>query len=252
MSTLQARIYGVAESDMNAITTLRWKQDLTIPNTITVAAIDGNQQSQVFAGNIVFAQGNYQSQPDVFLEIQAMTAQVNLLKPVVPLSFSGSVDAALIAAQLAETMGYAFENNGVSVPLSNPYFAGTALQQLKTLVRAANIDLYLDDDTVAICPKGVPRNSLVPLISPDTGLVGYPSFSDIGVVFRCLFNPSITFGGSVSLQSPIPKANGQYIVLCVAHQLESEKPGGAWFSVVQGINPAVVGASTVAAALAAG
>lgn len=243
MGTLQARIYGVAESDMNSITTLMWKPDGYIPNTVTVTAIDGNQQTQIFAGNIVQAWGNFQSQPDVFLEIQAQTAYVNQLKPVPPVSFQGSVDVATIAAQLAQTMGYSFENNGVTTQLFNTYLAGTALDQLKSLVRAANCDLYLDDNIVAICPRGVPRGALIPLISPQSGLISYPAFDNTGVNFRCLFNPSLRFGGSVSLQCPIPKANGQYTVLCVGHQLESEKPGGAWHSIVKGVNGAVTGAS---------
>jgi hypothetical protein len=201
---------------------------------------------------MVFAAGQYMNQPDVFLEIQAMTGQLNQLTPVPPTSFKGSVSVATIAAQLAQTMGYAFENNGVTTQLSNPYLAGTALDQLKSLVKAANCDLYLDDTIVAICPLGQPRAmTTIPLISPQSGLMGYPSFTDYGVIFRCLFNPAILFGGSVSLQSSIPKANGQFTVLCVGHQLESEKPGGAWYSLVHCVNPSVVGASTVANSLTA-
>lgn len=251
MGTLQARIYGVAESDMNAITTLRWKQDLAIPNTITVTAIDGNQQTQIYAGNIVLAWGNFQSQPDVYLEIQAQTAFIPQLTPASPSSFQGAVDVATVAGQIVTAMNtaaganqYVLENNGVTTQLFNTYLAGTPLDQLKSLVRAANCDLYLDDDIVAICPRGVPRGGLVPLISPQTGLVGYPSFSNYGVTFRCLFNPALRFGGSVSIKSPIAKANGQYTVQCVGHQLESEKPGGAWFSIVLGVNPAIVGGGT--------
>lgn len=242
MGTLQARIYGVAESDMNAITTLMWKQDLYNPNTIVVTAIDGTQQTQIFAGNIVQAWGNYQSQPDVFLQIQAQTAYVGQLTPTAPTSFQGSVSVAAIAAQIAQTMGFTFENNGVTTQLSNVYLAGTALDQLKSLVKAANCDLYLDDTIVAICPRFQPRTQTsVPSISPQSGLFGYPSFDNTGINFRCLFNPAIKFGGSVALQSSIPKANGQYLVLCVGHQLESEKPGGAWYSIVKGINNAIAG-----------
>jgi hypothetical protein len=143
-----------------------WKPDQYKPNTVVVTAIDGDQQTQVFAGNIVQAWGNYQSQPDVFLEIQAQTAYVNQLTPVAPRSFNGTVDVATIAAQLASAMGYSFENNGVTAPLSNVYLPGTAMDQLKSLVRAAGCDLYLDDNVVAITPRGSPRSGPVPLISP--------------------------------------------------------------------------------------
>lgn len=248
MGTLNARIYGVAQEDMNAITTLIWKtlneSDLYSPNTVVVTAIDGTQQTQVFAGNIVQAWGNYQSQPDVFLMIQAQTAYVNQLKPVTPTSFKGTSDTATIAKQLADVMGYTFENNGVSVQLSNVYLSGTAMDQLRALVKAANCDLYLDDTVLAITPRGVPRGNvgaIIPQISPQSGLRGYPNFDATGVYFECLFNPSLRFGGAFQLVSSIPKASGQWTAQCVGHRLESEKPGGAWFTTVKGINNGVAG-----------
>lgn len=243
MGTLHARIYGVSQQVMNAITTLLWKSDQYIPNTVVITAIDGNQQTQVFAGNIVQAWGNYQSLPDVFLQIQAQTAYVNQLKPVTPSSYQGAVDVATIAAQIATAMGYSFENNGVTAQLSNVYLPGTAMDQIKSLVRAAGCDLYLDDNVLAIAPIGTPRGGLIPEISPQSGLRGYPTFDGTGVNFECLFNPSIRFGGSVQLITSIAKASGQWTVQCVGHRLESEKQDGAWFSFVKGINNGVAGTS---------
>lgn len=244
MGTLQARIYGVSQKDMNAITTLLWKPDQFIPNTVVVSAIDGNQQTQVFAGNIVQAWGNYQAQPDVYLQIQAQTAYVNQLRPVSPSSYQGTVDVATIAQQLASTMGYAFENNGVVIPLSNVYLHGTAMDQLKDLIKAAGCDMYLDDTVVAITPRGQSRatlGGLIPQISPQSGLVGYPTFDGTGINFTCLFNPSIRFGGAIQLVTSIPKASGQFTVQCVGYRLESEKPGGVWFATVKGIDNGVAG-----------
>ena len=40
-----------------------------------------------------------------------------------------------------------------------------------TLARAAGIDLYVDDNILAITPPNVPRGGLVPEISAQTGLV---------------------------------------------------------------------------------
>lgn len=241
MGTLHARIYGVAQEDMNSITTLLWKSDQYIPNTVVVTAIDGDQQTQVFAGNIVQAWGNYQSQPDVFLQIQAQTAYVNQIKPVTPSSYKGTVDVATIAAQLASAMGLSFENNGVTTQLSNVYLPGTGLDQLKSLVRQAGCDMYLDDNVLALNPSGTPRSGLIAQISPQSGLRGYPTFDGTGVNFECLFNPSVRFGGAVQLVTSIPKASGQWTVQCVGHRLESEKPGGAWFTTVKGINNGVAG-----------
>lgn len=234
MGTLRAQIYGVPQSEMNSITTLQWKPKAIIPNTVAVYAIDGAQETLVFQGNIVNAWGNYQTMPDVYLQIQAQAAYFNQLQPIPPSSYKGTVDVATLMSRLAQSMGYSFENNGVTVQLSNPYLPNTGLEQAKNLARAAGIDLYLDDHILAITPPNVPRGSLIPVVSSQTGLIGYPTFDGVGVNFQCVFSPSIKFGGSIKLETSINQAAGQWIVTSVAHRLQSEKPGGAWFSTVRG------------------
>lgn len=234
MGTLRAKIYGVSQADMNSVTTLQWKPGTFIPNTVEVYAIDGPAETLVFAGNIVNAWGDYQSMPDVFLHIQAQAAFFNQLKAVPPRSFKGGVDVASVMAQIAKDLGYAFENGGVTTQLVDVYLPNTGMEQAKDLARAAGCDLYLDDKTLAITPPNVPRKTQIPLISPQTGLVGYPTFDGVGVNFQSLFNPAVTFGGSVKLATDIQQAAGQWIVTSMAHLLESEKPGGAWFSNIRG------------------
>lgn len=234
MGTLRAKIYGVKQSDMNSVTTLQWKAGLLIPNTVEVFAIDGTAETLIFAGNIVNAWADYQNMPDVFLHIQAQAAFFNALKAIPPRSFKGGVDVASVMAQIARDLGYTFENNGVTTQLVDVYLPNTGLEQAKDLARAAGCDLYLDDKILAITPPNVPRKVIVPLISPASGLVGYPTFDGVGVNFQTLFNPAVTFGGSIKLETDVQQAAGEWIVSSVAHRLESEKPGGAWFSSIRG------------------
>jgi hypothetical protein len=234
LGTLRAQIYGVSQSDMNSVTTLQWQPKALIQNTVSVYALDGQQETLVFQGNIVNAWGNYQSMPDVLLQIQAQAAYFNQLRPVPPMSIKGNVDVATLMAQLAATMGYTFENNGVSVQLSNPYLPNTALEQAKALARMAGISLYIDSGVLAITPANTPRGSIVPEISPQSGLKGYPTFDGVGVNFEVFFNPAVTFGGAIKLVTSINLAAGQWIVTSVAHRLEGEKPGGSWSSTIRG------------------
>lgn len=234
MGTLRARIYGVSQEDMNSITTLQWKPQSIIPNTVEVYAIDGDKETLVFAGNIVNAWGDYQSMPDVYLRMQAQSAFINQLKPIAPRSFQGSIDVASVMSQIARDLGYNFENNGVSVTLTDVYLPNTGLEQAKDLAHAANIDLYLDDKTLAITPANSPRGELIPEISAESGMIGYPTFDGIGVNFQTIFNPSVTFGGRIKLTTDIKQAAGEWIVTSIGHRLESEKPGGSWLSNVRG------------------
>ncbi len=235
MGTLRARIYGVSQSDMNSITTLQWRPNTLIPNTIQVFAIDGDVETLVFSGNIINAWGNYQSMPDVFLQVQAITAFFNALQPVPPRSFNGASDVATIMQQIAIAMGFAFENNSVNVKLSNIYLANSGLEQAKELAKIAGIGLYIDDTTLAITQApNINRGGIIPLISRDSGMIGYPTFDSVGVNFQTLFNRAITFGGAIQIQTDIQQSAGQWVVTSINHRLESEKPGGAWFSSIRG------------------
>lgn len=234
MSTLRAQIYGVSQSAMNSATTLQWKPGDQISNTVKVIAIDGDQQTQVFYGYIVNAWGNYQNAPDVFLEIQAQAALLQQLQPTAPLSFKGQTNVAQVMSQIAGTMGFTFENNGVTNQLADTYLPNTSLEQAKNLAQQAGINLYVDDTTLAITPANTARSGTIPQIGPTSGLRGYPTFDGVGVNFETYFNPSIKFGGSVQLVTSITKAAGTWIVVSIGHHLESEKVNGAWFSQVKG------------------
>jgi hypothetical protein len=238
MGELRAQIWGVSQSDMNSCTTLQWKPKSLNQNTVQVYAIDGPQTTLVFQGNIVNAWGVYDNMPDVYLMIQAQSAYFNQLAAVAPTSLKGGVDVATLMAQLAGNMGYAFENNGVNVQLSNPYLPNTGLEQAKALAQAAGVDLYLDDNVLAICPQNQPRNmTTIPQISATTGLTRYPTFDGVGVSFEMLFNPAVRFGGSISLITSVKAVSdvsSQWIVTSLAHNLESEKYNGKWHSRVRG------------------
>ena len=235
MGTLKAKIYGVKQADMNSITTLQWKPQTWIPNTVEVFAIDGTAETLIFAGNIVNAWADYQGMPDVFLHIQAQAAFFNALKPVPPRSFKGPIDVPSVMAQIAADLGYTFENNGVTTQLTDIYLPNTGLEQAKDLARMAGCGLYIDDKILAITPSpSIPRKALIPVISPSSGLIGYPTFDGVGVNFQAMFNPGVTFGGLIKLETDVQQAAGQWIVTSVAHRLESEKPGGAWFSTIRG------------------
>jgi hypothetical protein len=245
--TLRARIFGLSQSDMNTMTYLAWmpQPQLGPPNKITVNAIDGEQSTLVFTGLIVQAFGNYQAMPEVFIDIQATATQAAQLLPVSPLSIASNTTVATVMGQLAKQMGFAFENNGVNVTIPKGTYQGnTAFFQTQSLMQAYNFEIYIDKGILAICPRGVARiTPLVPLISPETGLIGYPYFNMMGLVFDTIFNPNILFGGTVQIQSTVTPANGAWQVINISHTLECVIPGGRWQSTVNCNKTGVAGAA---------
>ena len=235
MGELRAEISGMSQSDMNAITSYPLSITEATRNKIVVYAIDGKQESVVFAGNMVKAWPDYSRMPDVCFRIQARAAYSAALQTVAPRSFKGGSNVADIMRQIATSMGLVFENSGVNVMLSDVYLANTDLEQARDLAKAAGIELNIENNVLSIWPKGSYRNALIPLVSADTGLIGYPSFDGTFLIFDTLYNPSFITGGLIKVESDNLPAKGQWQILKMAHRLESEKPGGAWFSSVVGV-----------------
>jgi hypothetical protein len=139
-------------------------------------------------------------------------------------------DVATIMAGLAEQGGFHFENNGVQVQFFDPYFPGTVLEQIQRCAAKAGINHTIDHqtNTLAIWPRGGSRGGKIPLISPTTGMIGYPVFDPNGVLVTTTYNPSIRTGQIVQVQSSLQAANGQWGVNSLEHELESQVPGGQW------------------------
>lgn len=235
MGTLNAAIYGVRQEDMDAATTLQWQQQELIRNTIKVTAIDGDTETLVFSGNIVQAWADYSNMPEVFLHIEAQSCYVGLIEPAEIKSYDGETDVATVMNKIAGELNLSFENNGVAVKLHDGYYAGTPVEQAREIAEAANIDLYIDTEVLAITPRAQARNGDIPVFAADSGLIGYPTFDGIGVLANVYFSPSVRFGGKIKIETDVPRAAGEWIVCGCTHILESEKPGGAWQSNLRGV-----------------
>lgn len=231
--TAQVRLWGLTLSQMNAITTLGKPLQFFRNNTITLSAGDASGVAVVFTGTIQSAYQDFTGAPDSSINIIAFVGLLDANKPVTPTSFQGPADVGVIMSGLAVQMTppLAFENNGVQVTLNSPYFPGTPRAQVEACAKAANVYWAIDGTVLAIWPKDGHRGGLIPLISPETGLVGYPQWTQNGVLLKTLYNPGIVYGAQIELKSSITPANGKWIVNKITYELESEMPdGGAWFS----------------------
>ena len=235
----QLRIYGMGLSLMNQLSTLGRTPVIVGKNTVSVSAGDDvNGVGVAFVGTISQAYTDLGGAPDAIFHVSAYAGLYQAVQAIPPTSIKGSADAAVIMSSLATQMSLDFENNGVSVMLANPYFPGSARTQAEAVARAANIEWIIDNGKLAIWPKSGSRGGVIPLISPETGLVGYPFPSGQGLLgLRTLFNPTISFGAKIQVQSSITLACGTWTVCHIDHDLESETPNGAWFTMLQGAPP---------------
>lgn len=230
---LDLRIWGMTPTQMNDLTLVGpVPLNVQIGNTVTVMAGPlGGTKSLAYSGTIGSAMTDYAGAPETVFHVIGLAALDTALMSVPPSSYPGTADVAVIMANLATLAGLRFQNSGVTgVKLSNPYLPGTPLTQIEEVAQAAGIGHVIDDGTLAIWPSGGARGGVVPLLSPATGLIGYPVRTPIGVQCSSLYNPDITFGATVQIQSSITQACGIWQVNGLNHSLDSEMPDGAWFT----------------------
>jgi hypothetical protein len=234
ITAAQIRVYGMSLSDMNKLSTLGKPLIEDRLNYIALSAgVTGGGMSIVFQGVIRQAWADMNSAPQVPFIVQADNALARTL-PIPATSYDGAVDVATVLAFLAAKLGMSLENNAVvSVILAKPYLHGSAHDQIKQVADAAGINYEYEGTKLAIWPKGGTRGGLVPLISPETGMIGYPSFTQQGIVLRTLYNPAVTFGATVQVKSDLVTACGTWISFNLTHDLESETPGGQWHTTME-------------------
>lgn len=245
MGAAEVRVWGMTLSKMNQLSTLGMVVTAQRKNVLTLSAHnEGEPPATFFKGTIYDAWADLNSQPDVAFVVSAKTALFEAVKTATPISIRGSADVANMLSGIASQMGFSFENSGVTSKLSNSYFAGSLRDQAQRIVKQAGIQWNAcENGVLAIWPAGSTRNGANPIVSSETGMIGYPSFTANGIMLKTIYNPSIGLGTKLSVRSSIQtilskaenpatpaKASGDWVVYKIDHQLESLLPHGKWYS----------------------
>lgn len=233
MGTCEARIYGLPLNLISQLTTIGPTNTVMMgKNVLTIEAGNkGSTLSTVFQGGIRYSFGQFQGAPDVCLSIQCWQALKEMRKNLPPISYKGPVDVAVILQNIANQVNFGFINNGVNVQLVNPYITGSAVQQIRAVVEAADIHFSTDRNILSIWPKNGSRGAVIPVITPSTGLVGYAGFSSQGLSVQTEFMPTILQGMQVNIQdSQLSLVNGIWLVSSLEHNISSQVPNGPWFT----------------------
>ena len=232
----QLRIYGLTLATMNELSALNgfWMVQKKIELQISATDETGNF-SLIFDGQVMLSQIDINSQPDSALVVIAQAGALQALQVAPPTGYPKSSDHLTILRGLAGQMGLDFEPNGPLITLSKPYFPGSPRDQAVRCAYAADVNMMIDLKTLIVWPKNGSRAGAVPLISPATGLVGYPGYSGYsGITVKTIFNPFIRMGAQFEVSSQLTFANAVWVAYNVNHDLESQMPGGKWFTSCEG------------------
>lgn len=232
-ATCRLRIYGIDYFDMERLTVINYQNLDFWRNVLIVEATDSDGEfSTIFYGEIYTSQPQYDGAPEVPLVVEARSGLVGSLAASNANSYPGAQKVSVIMSKIASELGVTLENNGVESTVTDMYLAGTPLDKAQKLAEAADIQMwYLPEQGVlAIAPPGVSRGQNVVNVNLSTGLIGWPVKNHVGVQFTYLFNPAIFHGCPILLESDVGACNGEWYIVSMSHRLESQMPGGAWFT----------------------
>ena len=232
-STCRLRVYGIDQFDMNRLTVINYQNLDFMRNSVQVEATDEDGQfTTVFLGEIYIAQPEYSGMPDVPFVAEARAGLIDSLTPKKYSSFPGAQSVSSIMSLLAKELNVALEDNGVTATVTDMYLTGAPLKKVQTLAEATRTQYwYLPEQGVlAIAPAGIARKSEAILYDSFTGLVGFPTKTHVGIAFSALFRPAVYHGCKIFMEQDVIACNGEWYIISMSHRLDSETPGGAWFT----------------------
>lgn len=229
-----ARIFGIDKETMDRLTIINFMNVEVMRNALTIEATDNEGQFvKIFVGDIIQGTPDYNAAPDVPFVVEARSGLVSSLAPSTASSFPGVRKVSDIIETLADEVGLDIDDNGVTTTLTDQYLYGTAIQKIQRIALNANIQYwYLPEEGVlAIAPMGVARDKYPTVkYSVSTGLVKWPIKIKVGIEFTALFSPQVMHGCRITMESSVPVCNGDWYIVSMTHHLDSEMPGGAWFT----------------------
>lgn len=232
-NSAEVRIFGLKLPDMEQLTFLSFLPGEYRKNHILIEAGDkGGELSVVFKGDITAAAADFSTAPDVSMKFQALTAGWSVLIADSPTSVQGEETAENLIKGFAQQAGYNFINEGVTESVKNATFNGSPVQKAEQVAEEVGAELLIDDETWTLMPWDKPRGDAV-LLKADSGLIGYPSFTQDGITCTCFYNPRLKLGGQIKIESIVPRSTGYWKITKLSHELAAYTEG-RWMSKIDG------------------
>ena len=188
----EVTIKGLSLETMEQLTSLTFLKNARQNNILVIeAGYTEDTIAQIYRGEITSAKADFNSAPDIEFVISSKSGSYPSVIPQSPISVKGQQPAIEVIKQLAA-------------------------------------DLIIDDNTIVVTPRGQPRkNGITPELSKDNGLIGYPTFTDEGLQVVCFFNPELQIGGTIRIDTIVPKAKGTWKITEFSHELEVNSSSSA-------------------------
>ena len=181
------------------------------PKTISVYA--GRKSygvKQIYFGNIVSA--GISQPPDATISIKCLTGNFqngNILSR----GQSSPIALSVISKQIAQDRNLALSFQATDKNLSNFIYLGGMQSQLNSLSFTGGVNVFIDDQTLVVKDMNVAINNIITEVSEETGMIGVPEVTELGVTVKFYLDTQTVLGGGLRVISKRnPAANGMYVI----------------------------------------
>ena len=229
-------LYGMKLDTARKMTMLSFRKLQTYNNIVKIEAGTKDQKlDTIFQGEIVTAVPSIDQENLVFTMECRCGYYPNLL-PTPPVSVQGETTVDKLMQQFAKEAGYDYENRGITDSVKNSVFYGSPVQKAQQLATQMGFDLLIIDRKFIIQPYETQPKGTIPLVSKESGLIGYPSFTNDGVECDALFNPDFELGSYFELKTILPHASGIWKISKLETRLSAYMPSGTeWQTSLNGV-----------------
>lgn len=226
-TVMNAEVFGLSLEKMALLSFKGIQYESTTQNMMKVWA----NEELIFTGSIGSCYIDLGRMPDAPLIIQATSTFYDQSIETKDFSVKGDVKVSDIITAIAKSMGYAVViNSSINQVEKDPVYHGNLYQQLTDCLRAHDLTWDIRNGVIFVWKSGTTIDEVMPLVSSENGLIGYPIFNGFGVSITTSFSSLLVRGRNLKLETDLPNASGVYGINDVAYILSSWQEGGSWYA----------------------
>lgn len=224
------RVDNIAKSARDFIVTKTspWNPQRTTAEVVLNVGRASYGTFQMFQGNAIASSPT--QPPDIGLVMHSLSQQA-LLGYVNAFAAPPVSSVQAIAQQIANMGGLTLDFEATDIPtVGNYHFTGPLGRQIDSL-NQLGVYAYVDSssNTLVVTNPGIPRKTTAVQINTNTGMVGVPEITEVGVRVRSLIRNEIQLGAPAILTSVInPAVNGNYYISKLMFEIASRDTPFYW------------------------
>lgn len=231
------RLDNISKTDRDFIiskTTL-WSNQRSLVQVVINAGRESYGTFEVFSGTVVSA--NITQPPDIGLVLKcangaAVLGYTNAFAAAPQATFKSicqQVANNITAAQPTPPTVLDFQSSQGGKLINNYNFTGPVTNQVDKLAQLAQVRAFVENHKLKIRDIGVPDKIAPILISSQTGLVGVPQITEVGLRVRILLINDMVLNAPVKVVSTTNKlANGDFYVYRMQFEIASRDTPFYW------------------------